>query len=105
MPEATSGVLIGAPGGLHNPIERHARECNHFAHCSSLAAMPAACRSRLLHERPWTGSTPSRPEASTPAGSEVATRADRATRDPDCGHRDRKSTRLNSSHTVISYAV
>src|SRR5256885_11285738 len=30
---------------------------------------------------------------------------DNAERDPDDAHSDRKSTRLNSSHLVISYAV
>src|SRR5438034_4121525 len=38
-------------------------------------------------------------------GREAVRAPDLARRPPERGGRDRKSTRLNSSHTVISYAV
>src|SRR5436190_14844934 len=39
------------------------------------------------------------------AKSTVVLKARHARREEDCRYQDRKSTRLNSSHTVISYAV
>src|SRR2546428_7235136 len=43
------------------------------------------------------------PEVTPPAGE--APREARSPYQPSCGRRDRKSTRLNSSHDQISYAV
>src|SRR5688572_32532748 len=47
-----------------------------------------------------------RPEVDAePVAQEIGIRAVGAEIAPDCGHADRKSTRLNSSHSQISYAV
>src|SRR2546426_5153977 len=46
------------------------------------------------------------PAGKTSAGQKAPSKSRRVENDVFCGHvRDRKSTRLNSSHLVISYAV
>src|SRR3712207_8319009 len=68
----------------------------------SLRVQRRAHPARLPHGRHASGAPRGR---AVPAHATRLTGADRGTRAAWCASRDRKSTRLNSSHANISYAV
>src|SRR5207253_5011850 len=73
------------------------------AHEPTLLARQRA-RGRAVRVAGWTDAANARMGAASHADSRfVSNRSDDASR--RVGHRDRKSTRLNSSHVAISYAV
>src|SRR5256885_2998534 len=75
-----------------------------FPYTTLFRSFPMSCC--LLQCRPTRGK--SRPFLPVTVGSYLAHQALRERRPPvrpQLGNRDRKSTRLNSSHLVISYAV
>src|SRR5258708_30228382 len=69
-------------------------------------ALPICYRFRLCHARGFCGNT-SDADAHEEISLQNVERPRERTSDPICffAKRDRKSTRLNSSHQIISYAV
>src|SRR5438132_6735324 len=68
-------------------------------------ALPISAHGPSTRTSPAASSLPPPRTASTSSGSTTRSTTSRTCAKPFAAAEDRKSTRLNSSHTVISYAV